>query len=169
MSVYEEIKNTVSKILGLYHAFIELHDRDRALASEMEDYARQNEKYGLYYQKMVDQSPDSVRKYFGHIEALIKLSPALNLCIKDHTQQLEESTHEINILTVALNQINEFISNGLEDVSQEKLKDFQKEENKRADGLLEIFPVLEKNHNSISLRFNTIKRELGHYPTPVLE
>jgi DNA anti-recombination protein RmuC len=105
-TIFDEIKLTVSKILKIYHVFVELHDKDRSLAKEMEEYAMQNEKFGRYYQNLVESSSESVKKYYGHIEALIKLSPALNLCIKDHSAQLEESTKQINLLTEALNRIN---------------------------------------------------------------
>jgi hypothetical protein len=164
----EQIKIVIAQLLKLYHEYIDLHERDKLLAREMEELAFKNQHYSQHYKKMVDDDPNSIIKFVGHIDALIKLSPALDLCISDHSGQLEKTLPYMQDLTKALNRIDEFIHLDMKSMSEDTLKEFHEIESAKSIELTGILPELERNHDSIRLRFNSIKKELGNFPSPLM-
>lgn len=156
----EDVKNTITTLLKLYHDYMGLNKEDTELAEEMEKFTKQMKTDSLRFQDIINQNPDAIAPHFRHVETLIKLAPALEACKKDHIDQISAGVPAVNILTTALNAIEATIKRGIENLEYEELNNFNIHTKQAAILLQNQFPKFEKAHHSLRLRFLTIKKEL---------
>ena len=159
-NIYEEIRATITKILKIYHTFKVLNEMDDKLSNDMHELIKSCKSSADTYNRVNAENPEQLYPYAAHINALAKLTPALNLCVQEHNQFVRERLELMSGLTESLNDIQEMMKQGFVTMPKEELEKYHEKEQHQLETLRKSLPQMEKDHKTMRRRFEAIRAEL---------